>query len=60
MVYALGNNYAGKSNFEVDSTESVWYIGIASISRTPFILKLTPQSQYGIKAGTRSGASTRF
>ena len=35
-------------NFEVDSTESVWYRAPASCRSRRTILKLTPQSKYGI------------
>ena len=44
-------------NFEVDSTESVWYIDKANFVLDEFILKLTPQSQYGI--GKADGHSSR-
>ena len=42
----------GEVCFEVDSTESIWYkVGTAKSQRRK-VLKLTPQSQYGIhKAG---------
>ena len=36
-------------NFEVDSTESVWYSHDFVKSVAVVILKLTPQSQYGIE-----------
>ena len=39
-----------KYNFEVDSTESVWYNGSGELDADDAILKLTPQSQYGITA----------
>ena len=35
--------------FEVDSTESVWYKCLVGAPHGSIILKLTPQSQYGIK-----------
>ena len=35
-------------NFEVDSTESVWYKDLTVLAPHVLILKLTPQSQYGI------------
>ena len=34
--------------FEVDSTESIWYIRALSDKWHARVLKLTPQSQYGI------------
>ena len=37
------------AHFEVDSTESVWYTSTSGKKTTHGILKLTPQSQYGIK-----------
>ena len=36
-------------NFEVDSTESVWYSRAHLHAIPRVILKLTPQSQYGIR-----------
>ena len=48
MVYAWQAGKAWYKNFEVDSTESVWYsINTIEMLRE-IILKLTPQSQYGI------------
>ena len=35
-------------HFEVDSTESVWYSSAYRGDTIIIILKLTPQSQYGI------------
>ena len=48
MVYARRQRHQRRVHFEVDSTESVWY-KIRSVCRcNTYILKLTPQSQYGI------------
>ena len=38
-----------RRNFEVDSTESVWYTLYLTLWEESSILKLTPQSQYGIR-----------
>ena len=48
MVYAQPQAHVEDRDFEVDSTESVWYINrfVGALCKT--ILKLTPQSQYGI------------
>ena len=48
MVYTGVAEAADMLNFEVDSTESVWYIHRAILELDQVILKLTPQSQYGI------------
>ena len=48
MVYAPRSSDNGLSNFEVDSTESVWYRVWLRGAGGGVILKLTPQSQYGI------------
>ena len=47
-------------DFEVDSTESVWYRKRANTSPLSFILKLTPQSQYGIDLPQDIGYDTEF
>ena len=44
-------------HFEVDSTESVWYMHKLLIQLLQLILKLTPQSQYGIAQQPPSGAA---
>ena len=41
-------------NFEVDSTESVWYNRACAHDGSRLILKLTPQSQYGIRRFIRT------
>ena len=48
MVYSLGQPLARNVYFEVDSTESVWYNKPRVNTLLSLILKLTPQSQYGI------------
>ena len=50
MVYAARAREATAGYFEVDSTESVWYNAGGSDRRPAVILKLTPQSQYGIRS----------
>ena len=48
MVYALAAPPSSEYHFEVDSTESVWYTELTRTCGKRTILKLTPQSQYGI------------
>ena len=48
MVYSRFAAASSATNFEVDSTESVWYTAASTATRIATILKLTPQSQYGI------------
>ena len=48
MVYVFNVRQKFFRNFEVDSTESVWYRKPLCVAQGLFILKLTPQSQYGI------------
>ena len=48
MVYSVHAGFNRTNYFEVDSTESVWYINFHGSSFLVTILKLTPQSQYGI------------
>ena len=38
------------AGFEVDSTESIWYTLVSGGIQLEAVLKLTPQSQYGISA----------
>ena len=40
--------WCSMQHFEVDSTESVWYSSCCGYPSPTEILKLTPQSQYGI------------
>ena len=48
MVYPPPQESAPFSCFEVDSTESIWY-RLYEVEGKPYlVLKLTPQSQYGI------------
>ena len=47
-------------NFEVDSTESVWYNEDVTDQTISFILKLTPQSQYGIITRVEGIAASAF
>ena len=48
MVYGRGLLQRRDRGFEVDSTESIWYIGLTLRHSDGGVLKLTPQSQYGI------------
>ena len=48
------------SSFEVDSTESIWYRGNEAGVVVVTVLKLTPQSQYGIKRGDLTHARLAF
>ena len=47
-------------DFEVDSTESVWYSLHDRACCHAAILKLTPQSQYGIKVRAMDTGSAEF
>ena len=49
MVYRVIPPVLNHHNFEVDSTESVWYKRGGCERCGTQILKLTPQSQYGIR-----------
>ena len=49
-----------RRDFEVDSTESVWYKIERTMKDIGEILKLTPQSQYGIDAGGVCQAASHF
>ena len=60
MVYFFLLQRIEKDDFEVDSTESVWYILRAESERCLIILKLTPQSQYGIAALAAAAAALPF
>ena len=51
MVYAKRIPAKLERHFEVDSTESVWYNTDDNGEEKRLILKLTPQSQYGIPSG---------
>ena len=51
MVYYYNDGNIHGDNFEVDSTESVWYSPRWQQRKALLILKLTPQSQYGILSG---------
>ena len=48
MVYMTPKKVSCFQYFEVDSTESVWYSCGCFVGLIFMILKLTPQSQYGI------------
>ena len=48
MVYVRSVAHRHAQRFEVDSTESIWYRGVGRDARPCAVLKLTPQSQYGI------------
>ena len=58
MVYRLMCQKLLNSRFEVDSTESIWYNISSCYPQEGFVLKLTPQSQYGIS--TSAGVSAFF
>ena len=60
MVYLPAPRRAVQRHFEVDSTESVWYTGHVRLQPRQPILKLTPQSQYGISIDDRVGALLQF
>ncbi len=60
MVYETGYWEYFTVNFEVDSTESVWYNLVAYGIISEVILKLTPQSQYGICLLQRVDAAEGF
>ena len=49
MVYVDWRACHSHPDFEVDSTESVWYSFLSVSLVGIIILKLTPQSQYGIR-----------
>ena len=49
MVYPNSTSSSPSSCFEVDSTESIWYTSHCERRFTMLVLKLTPQSQYGIE-----------
>ena len=49
MVYLRVDDVHSIFHFEVDSTESVWYSAVGHGALGLIILKLTPQSQYGIR-----------
>ena len=48
------------SSFEVDSTESIWYTVFDEHAFVSVVLKLTPQSQYGIVAGQNRDGNHSF
>ena len=48
MVYPRDVRLNLYVRFEVDSTESIWYMRVAENPNFAPVLKLTPQSQYGI------------
>ena len=48
MVYLIMVRCLIRPRFEVDSTESIWYTRKANTYYVRIVLKLTPQSQYGI------------
>ena len=50
MVYSLALFGSLCRCFEVDSTESIWYKRGENSRTETLVLKLTPQSQYGIPA----------
>ena len=60
MVYRLQNHNHTIPHFEVDSTESVWYRYMEYADTPPPILKLTPQSQYGIRTIRSKDVSAAF
>ena len=60
MVYGRSCDPARASYFEVDSTESVWYSDRSTECLITCILKLTPQSQYGIDVPGQLGEAPSF
>ena len=60
MVYSVSYLRTRMSCFEVDSTESIWYTRHRSRQEKNIVLKLTPQSQYGIRWGWRRRRRMRF
>ena len=60
MVYATLHHLRPGHDFEVDSTESVWYIYVRADLINAAILKLTPQSQYGILRAAGSDGERLF
>ena len=60
MVYRHSQYFTDTIHFEVDSTESVWYKGWYEKWGIDPILKLTPQSQYGIATAACSFAHASF
>ena len=60
MVYVDWRACHSHPDFEVDSTESVWYTYLGLTHAPKSILKLTPQSQYGIDHGVAAGCQFAF
>ncbi len=60
MVYHANNASQRVVDFEVDSTESVWYTSDCCYDAPSVILKLTPQSQYGISSATATASASDF
>ena len=60
MVYGGVRDKSLFCDFEVDSTESVWYNGDGYKRFHCIILKLTPQSQYGIQYEALAKSAKRF
>ena len=60
MVYHHPQRLANRPHFEVDSTESVWYNLVEQGVDGGHILKLTPQSQYGIGSRRPRASGTLF
>ena len=60
MVYNRAARALDSLHFEVDSTESVWYSSHRHLREGEQILKLTPQSQYGISKLSREEKRSVF
>ena len=60
MVYLPAPRAECQSYFEVDSTESIWYTQFHTVYIWQNILKLTPQSQYGIEYKKYEEDKTKF
>ena len=60
MVYGCSKKANSSSHFEVDSTESVWYKQERDWPTRWEILKLTPQSQYGIRVDPGNAVVHQF
>ena len=60
MVYIVQTPLNNGGCFEVDSTESIWYIDQDPATILYIVLKLTPQSQYGIESFLRADKVSMF
>jgi len=60
MVYFPATKNSEPICFEVDSTESLWYIKLKKLTCLSYVLKLTPPSHYGISESLDSLITDRF